>query len=192
MQLLTPFLCPIEKIKPYPNNAKLHPDGQIDLLIKQIRDGFDQPIVVDKDYVIIKGHGRRLASLKMGLKEVPVIVRDDLTTQQVKAARIADNKLAETDWDLEALRQDLEALSQFDYDLEDLGFSSLELDNLLGELVESAGGTDCQGSQVIGGNGHSGGQENGNYEPDSSTKEIDTDDYEFSHTCPKCGFDFND
>lgn len=126
----------IDKIKPYSSNAKSHPHRQIDLLCKQIAEGFDQPIVVDKDYVIIKGHGRRLAAIQMGLKTVPVIIRDDLTPQQVKAARIADNKLAETDWDMELLSQELEALDVGGFDLGDLGFDESELEGLLGETAE--------------------------------------------------------
>jgi ParB-like chromosome segregation protein Spo0J len=127
-------LTPIDKIKPYANNAKKHPQSQIDLLVKQISEGFDQPIVVDKNMTIIKGHGRRLACLQMGLKEVPVIVRDDLTPDQVKAARIADNKLAETDWDMALLAEELEALDAGGYDVACLGFDDEELEQLLGEL----------------------------------------------------------
>lgn len=157
------YSVPIDKIKPYLNNAKLHPDSQINLLVKQIAEGWDQPIVVDKDYVIIKGHGRRLAALKMGLKTVPVVVRDDLTPQQVKAARIADNKLAETDWDMEALKEDLEALSQFDFDLEDLGFDESELSELLGRLVED------------------------NFDDETEYQEPEIEKEQAIETCPNCG-----
>jgi DNA modification methylase len=129
----------LSKLKPYPGNAKSHPQSQIDLLVKQIAEGFDQPIVVDKDFVIIKGHGRRMAAMQMQLKTVPVIVRDDLTPQQVKAARIADNKLAETDWDMELLAQELEALDAGGYDLGDLGFDESELESLLGDLQDDGG-----------------------------------------------------
>ena len=141
---------PLDDIKPYQNNAKSHPQSQIDLLVKQIAEGFDQPIVVDKNMVIIKGHGRRLAAMQMGLKTVPVIVRDDLTPQQVKAARIADNKLAETDWDMELLAQELEALDVGGFDLLDLGFDDSELEGLLGcgdgapDDLESIGGEDVE------------------------------------------------
>jgi ParB-like chromosome segregation protein Spo0J len=140
---------PIDEIKPYKSNAKSHPQSQIDLLVKQISEGFDQPIVVDKNMVIIKGHGRRLAALQMGLKTVPVIVRDDLTPQQVKAARIADNKLAETDWDMELLAQELEALDVGGFDLLNLGFDDGELESLLGvgdgdDDLESIDGEDIE------------------------------------------------
>lgn len=125
----------IEDIKPYPKNTKKHPQTQIDKLIKQLAQGFDQPIVVDKNFVIIKGHARHIASLQMALKEVPVIVRDDLTDKQVKAIRIADNKIAESEWELDILKDELEDLIE-DFNLIDLGFSQVELDDLLGELSD--------------------------------------------------------
>ena len=87
--------------------------------------------------VIIKGHGRLLASKKLGLKTVPIIVRDDLSSEQVKAARIADNKLAETDWDMDLLAQELEALELMESDLDDLGFDENELIKILDRDAES-------------------------------------------------------
>jgi hypothetical protein len=76
-------LWDIERVKPYPKNTKLHPDEQIERLSRTIsRFGWDQPIVVDKHGVIIKGHGRRLAALKLGLKKVPVCVRRDLSQDE--------------------------------------------------------------------------------------------------------------
>ena len=134
----------IEKIKPYPKNTKKHPQEQIDKLVKQIAQGFDQPIVVDKDFVIIKGHARRLASLQMALKEVPVIVRDDLTESQVKAIRIADNKLSESEWDIDFLSEELNDLAEADFDLEELGFNQDELNELLGEMENEQDEPDCE------------------------------------------------
>ena len=123
----------IDKIKPYPKNTKKHPQTQIDKLIKQLAQGFDQPIVVDKKFVIIKGHARHLAAKQIGLKEVPIIMRDDLTDKQVKAIRIADNKIAESEWELDILTEELNDLID-DVNLLDLGFSQNELDDLLGEM----------------------------------------------------------
>lgn len=101
----------IEKIAPYENNAKRHPKDQVARIAKSIQEfGWDQPIVVDRTGVIIKGHGRRLAALSLGLKEVPVWVRDDLTDDQVKAARLADNRAAISDIDGELLRKELKEL----------------------------------------------------------------------------------
>jgi len=80
-------------LKPYFRNAKKHSRAQVTSLANAIRRvGFDQPIVVDKDMVIIKGHGRQLAAIDCGLTLVPVVVRNDLTEMQVMAARIADNE----------------------------------------------------------------------------------------------------
>lgn len=113
----------IESITPYVNNIKKHPTEQIDKIAGAIAEfGFDQPIVVDGDGVIIKGHGRREAALRLGLKKVPVIVRTDLTPAQVKAARIADNKVAESDWDIDALKLEFDALQDLDYDQDLTGF----------------------------------------------------------------------
>ena len=82
-------------LMPYYRNSKRHDRRQITLLAKAIRTtGFDQPIVVDKDRVIIKGHGRRLAAIELKMELVPVVVREDLTPEQVKASRIADNQAA--------------------------------------------------------------------------------------------------
>jgi len=101
----------IEDIHPYANNAKEHPDEQVQKIRSSIKNyGFDQPIVVDADGEIIKGHGRRLAAKSLGLEQVPVIVRDDLTEGEKKAARIADNKTAESEWDEATLAAEFEAL----------------------------------------------------------------------------------
>ena len=94
---------PIGDVKPYEANTKTHPKEQIDKIVASIqRFGFDQPIVVDANGVIIKGHGRRLAAIQMNLKKVPVVVRDDLSRDEVRAARIADNQVAKSDDDIDA------------------------------------------------------------------------------------------
>lgn len=81
----------VDDVKPYELNAKIHSEEQVAKIAESIaRFGWDRPIVVDKNGVIIKGHGRRLAAIKLGLIEVPVLVRDDLNEEQVKAARLAD------------------------------------------------------------------------------------------------------
>lgn len=101
-------LWDIEKIIPYENNVKIHDQKQIEKIAESIRRfGWDQPIVVDKNGVIIKGHGRTLAAKHLGLDKVPVLVRDDLTEDQVKAARIADNRVAMGDIDTEMLQEEL-------------------------------------------------------------------------------------
>lgn len=111
---------PIEDVHPYVNNPKEHPEEQVAKIRSSIKNyGWDQPIVVDGDGEIIKGHGRRLAAQSLGLDEVPVIVRTDLTDAQKKAARIADNRTSEADWDPEALTSEFEELQEAD-DLPDL------------------------------------------------------------------------
>lgn len=120
-------LWPVEKIHPYEKNAKKHPQKQIDTLAEMIRaHGFDQPIVVDGDGVIIKGHGRLLAAKKLELKKVPVVVRGDLTPAQVREARIADNRVAEMGaWDTDVLLADIkDAMNLDDFNLELLGLKS--------------------------------------------------------------------
>jgi len=103
----------IGTIKPYEKNAKRHPKEQIEKLAAIIkRHGFDQPIVVDSAGVIIKGHGRLLASKQLGLKKVPVLVRADLTPAQVREARIADNRVTEFGWDMDLVTQELQELAK--------------------------------------------------------------------------------
>ena len=91
---------------PYEMNAKKHDEQQIrDLAAAIKKRGFDQPITVDKHDVIITGHGRREAALLAGLERVPVIVRDDLSEEEVKAKRLEDNRLASIDYDAIKLQQ---------------------------------------------------------------------------------------
>ncbi len=124
----------------YAHNAKTHPDEQIDKIAGSIAEyGFDQPIVVDADGVIIKGHGRRLAAVRLGLTSVPVIVRDDLTPAQVKAARLLDNKSAESDWDLDQLVIDLQALKDDEF-AGPLGFDENEVASILANALGEPGG----------------------------------------------------
>lgn len=126
-----------DSLTPYVTNNKKHPIQQIDKLAAMIAEfGFDQPIVVDGAGVIIKGHCRREAALRLKLDVVPVLVRTDLTAAQIKAARIADNKIAESEWDIDALKIEFGALSDMDYDLGLTGFTGDELDALLAEKTE--------------------------------------------------------
>lgn len=100
----------IELIKPYDKNAKKHPKKQIQQVANSIREfGFNQPIVVDKNNEIIVGHGRLEAAKLLGLKEVPVITVD-LTEEQAKAYRLADNKLNESEWDMGLVIEELKGL----------------------------------------------------------------------------------
>ena len=121
---------PIDDLIPYSNNPKDHPDEQVKKIASSIKNyGWDQPIVVDGEGEIIKGHGRRKAAETLGLEDVPVIRRDDLTDAEAKAARIADNKTAESAWDDDLLATELEVLGDFE-DAE-LGFDDGGVEEIL-------------------------------------------------------------
>ena len=123
---------PIEKVIPYAQNAKAHPEGQVKKLADQITEfQWDQPIVVDADMVIIKGHGRLLAAQALGLKTVPVVVADYLSPEQARAARIADNKVSESEWFPEILGLELKALQEMNFNMELTGFDLVELTDIL-------------------------------------------------------------
>ena len=116
----------IKDIRPYKKNAKKHDETQINNVAESIKQyGFVQPIVIDKDGVIVIGHCRALAAKKLGLKEVPCVCVEDLTEEQVKALRIVDNKSNESDWDFDILSDELADLDfsgfDFDFGLEDEG-----------------------------------------------------------------------
>lgn len=114
-------LWPLDKIHPYPGNAKTHMDVRIRESIKSF--GIDQPIVVDKKGTIIKGHGRYEAAKALGMKDFPVIVRKDLDKEMVRLSRIADNRSAEGDWDFDKLSKEMAEIET--KDLEDIDLSQL-------------------------------------------------------------------
>jgi len=126
---------PIDKPIPYARNSRKIPERAIDKVAASIKEfGWRQAIVVDKDGVIICGHTRLLAARKLGLKQVPVHVADNLTPAQVKAYRLMDNRShEETDWDPELLGPELEELQSLDFDLELTGFDPNELDKFLAD-----------------------------------------------------------
>lgn len=109
----------LSELTPYPGNAKKHDKKQIANVAESIRQyGFVQPIVVDRDDVIIIGHCRALAAKKLGMDEVPCVSMDDLTPEQVNALWLVDNKSNESDWDFDLLAEELSGLdlSAFDFD----------------------------------------------------------------------------
>ncbi len=113
----------IEKIQPYGKNAKRHPTKQVKQIARSIEEfGFNQPIVVDKEGVIIVGHGRYEAARLLKLKEVPVLYVKGLTQKQVDAYRLADNKLNESDWDMGLVVEELKLLDESGYDITLTGF----------------------------------------------------------------------
>ena len=109
----------LAELTPYSGNAKKHDSTQIANVAESIRQfGFVQPIVIDRDGVIVIGHCRALAAKKLGMKEVPCVCVDDLTPEQVNALRLVDNKSNESDWDYDLLADEIPGLdlSAFDFD----------------------------------------------------------------------------
>lgn len=113
----------IRDLKPYKNNAKKHPKEQINRIAESIKEfGFTQPVLIDKNNEVVVGHGRILGAKQAGLKEVPTVMLEDLTEEQIKAYRLIDNKLNESDWDYMLLDQEVEQLLQSDIDMSLFGF----------------------------------------------------------------------
>ena len=123
---------PIKEIVPYAKNAKKHDKRQIDNVAESIRQyGFVQPVVIDRDGVIVIGHCRVLAAKKLGMEAVPCVCVDDLTPEQVNALRLVDNKTNESDWDMDLLSMELPEidLSAFDFDWDFQDTEETELTN---------------------------------------------------------------
>ena len=125
-------LVPIGKLVPYVNNARTHSSEQILKLRSSLREfGFINPIIIDRDYGVIAGHGRLLAAKEEGMTEVPCVFADHLTEAQKKAYIIADNRMAmDAGWDEELLRVEIESLRAEDFDPLLTGFDESELADL--------------------------------------------------------------
>jgi len=132
----------INTIKPYENNPRKLKDSAIEKVAMSLKEyGFRQPIVVDKDRIIVVGHTRYRASKKLGFKEVPITIADNLTPEQINAYRIADNRTAEeSEWDDELLKMEIKDLEAKDFKLDLLGFNEDQLNDMLFE--EKQGLTD--------------------------------------------------
>jgi DNA modification methylase len=126
-------MWPIGRVKPYEKNPRLN-DAAVDAVAASIKEfGFRQPIVVDRDGIIIAGHTRFKAAHKLGLDKVPVHVAANLTAEQIRAYRLADNRTAENaEWNYDLLTLELSELKDGRYDLGVLGFSADELAKLFG------------------------------------------------------------
>ena len=159
-----------DSLLPYIRNSRTHSDEQVAQIAASIKEfGFLNPIIIDGESSIIAGHGRVMAAQKLGIKELPCIEASHLSATQRRAYIIADNKLAlNAGWDDEMLRIELEELGVTGFDLELTGFSLDE--------IEALGFDESPYPE---------------HEPESSTQEIDPDDYQMGHTCPKCGFEFD-
>ncbi len=151
----------VEDIIPYENNPRNN-DSAVEYVANSIKEfGFKNPIIIDKDNIIVAGHTRLKAAEKLGLTEVPCIMADDLSEEQIKAFRIADNKVSEiATWDLEKLEIELEDL---DFDMSEFGFDNFNFNE--------------ENTQNI----------TDNKELDLE----DYEDDKFDAQCPKCGFHFN-
>lgn len=125
-------LVPIGKLVPYANNARTHSPEQVTKLRSSLREfGFINPVIIDRDYGIIAGHGRVLAAKAEGITDVPCVFVDHLTEAQKKAYILADNRYAmDAGWDEEMLRVEIEALQGMDFDLGLTGFDEKELADL--------------------------------------------------------------
>lgn len=139
----------IQDIKPYPNNFKIHNPEQILELANIIKEqGFNNPIMVDEDGVIINGHGRRLAAMHLGMTYVPVIIRTDMTPEEKRKARIADNTISRGDFDQDALLRELQDLSSIGASLDNLGFNESEWEEFNSKLASSLGSDEDLGSAL--------------------------------------------
>ena len=126
-------------IVPYAGNAKKHDKRQINNVAESIKQyGFVQPIVIDRDGVIVIGHCRALAAQKLGMEEVPCVCVDDLTPEQVNALRLVDNKSNESDWDFGLLADELPGLdlSAFDFDFSFPEMDESEIEEMTNEQRE--------------------------------------------------------
>ena len=161
---------PVEKLVEYARNPRKN-DHAVDRVAAAIREfGFRVPVVAKSDGTVVDGHLRLKAAKKLGLTEVPVVLADDMTEIQIKAFRLSVNKIAEiAEWDDDLLALELGELHAADFDMAWLGFDAGEL--------SAAMGLDSLPPEEA---------------PESSSKEIDPDDYKMGCMCPKCGFEFDD
>ncbi len=118
----------LSEIKPYPGNPRIN-DYAVNAVANSIREfGFRNPLIIDRNHIIVAGHTRYAAAKKLNLTEVPCVIADDLTDEQIKAYRIADNSTAElSEWDDDLLKMELDGL---DFDMSDFG---LFIDETLSE-----------------------------------------------------------
>ena len=156
----------IYDIIPYEDNPRVHSDIQIKQIANSIKEfGFNVPILLDENKKIIAGHGRIEASKLLDLKEVPIITISNLTEEQKKAYIIADNQLTlNSNWNEDLLKNQLNFLTEYNFDLNLLGFEDSQLDNYFKEIEEIDLTDDFK----------------------EFNEEIETE-----HKCPKCGFQWS-
>jgi DNA modification methylase len=144
-------MMPTARLVPYARNARTHSDEQVAQIAASIAEfGWSNPILIGDDDVIIAGHGRLMAAQRLGIAEVPTIVLGHLTDAQRRALVIADNKIAENaGWDETMLRAELETLRDIDFNLDLIGFSDAELDELMGDLEGDGEGGPIDGEDEV-------------------------------------------
>lgn len=129
MQELNIKYMNIRDLKPYKKNAKKHNKEQVEQIANSIKEfGFTQPVIIDKNNEVVAGHGRILGAKKAGLKQVPTVCLEELTEEQIKAYRLVDNKLNESEWDRDLLNTELSGLwdaGEVDMTLFDFNMDSL-------------------------------------------------------------------
>ncbi len=118
----------IQTIKSYSKNAKIHSKSQIEKIAKSIEKfGWKQNLVIDKDGVLVVGHGRYEAAKLLGLKEVPCVRADDLTDDEIRAYRLIDNRISEGEYDLSL---EFEELSEIELDMTEFDFETFSMDDI--------------------------------------------------------------
>lgn len=129
MEELNIVYKPIKELKPYKKNAKKHSKEQVEQIANSIKEfGFTQPVIIDKHNSVVAGHGRILGAKKAGLKQVPTVCLEELTEEQIKAYRLVDNKLNESEWDTELLNTELSELwDAGEVDMSLFDFGSMDL-----------------------------------------------------------------
>lgn len=155
----------VNELKIYENNPRDN-EPAVEAVAKSIKEfGFKVPLIITKDNVIVAGHTRKMAAEQLGMKEVPCIVADDLTPEQIQAFRLADNKTAElAEWDFALLEKELEELTAFDIDMTQFGFDE--------SIFEDDGPTKTYNNEEL------------------SEEEFAEENYQ--HECPRCGFLWSD
>ena len=135
MQKLNIVYRQIKDLKPYKKNAKKHNKEQVEQIANSIKEfGFTQPVIIDKNMSVVAGHGRILGAKKAGLKNVPTVMLEELTEEQIKAYRLVDNKLNESEWDMQLLNGELQQI--WDAGEVDMALFSFDMDNLQEEEDE--------------------------------------------------------
>lgn len=128
----------LKDIKPYEKNPRKN-EKAVEFVANSIKEfGFKNPIILDKNNIIVCGHTRYKASIKLGLTEVPCVIADDLTNEQIKAFRLADNKTAEkSEWDFDLLNKEIKDILNIDLNLFDLKITEdIDLDDFFEDVEE--------------------------------------------------------